>query len=92
MYTSSVSTMRNIGKSDVSQEAADAQAHEMDKNGCMDCRDCEDCHHCVKCVNCKHCTACVNSTNLIHCENCIDCSDLTSLHHEQGVFGAPSGG
>lgn len=92
MYTSKVSAMRNIGKSYISQEAANAQALEMDRNGCTDCSDCEDCHHCVKCVSCKHCSDCINSFNLDHCDKCVECSDLSYLSFQHGVFGAPSGG
>jgi hypothetical protein len=92
MYLSKESPRHNTGVSYVSQDAANAQALEMDRNGCVECTGCEDCHDCVKCSSCKHCTDCVNSTNLIACEKCVDCSDLSSLSFQQGLFGCPSGG
>ena len=92
MYTSKISAQGNIGISYISQEAADVQALEMDRNACIECSNCENCHHCVKCTSCKHCAECVNSTNLVDCNRCIDCSDLSSLNNEHGIFGAPSGG
>ncbi len=92
MYSSKISSKHNVGVSHVSQAAADLQALEMDRNGCLGCTDCDGCHDCIKCTSCKDCTACVTSTNLVSCVRCVDCSDLSSLNNEYGLSGCPSGG
>ncbi len=92
MYSSKVSPKHNTGVSYKSQQAANEQALEMDQNGCVGCTDCVNCFNCIKCDSCIECTGCVNSTKLFSCNQCVDSSDLSSMSHQFGLFGAPSGG
>jgi hypothetical protein len=48
-YESKRTKNGNVGVSTVSQEAADAQARQMDANGCVNCYNCSRCSGCSDC-------------------------------------------
>ena len=78
IYTSEKTEQGNVGRSNVSQKAANVRAKAMDANGCTDCTDCIDCrycHHCAKCTDCNNCNNCT------YCIDCIGCTYGTNCHH-----------
>ena len=60
-YESQKTERGNVGVSYVSQEAADAQAVEMDDNDCFHCSRCSNCFNCSSCSGCTGCTGCINT-------------------------------
>ena len=66
-YESKKTEKGNVGVSFSSQEAADLQATEMDKNNCSDCSGCSDCSRCSGCYDCSRCS---------DCYGCSDCSGI----------------
>ena len=83
-YESKITEKGNVGVSFSSQEAADLQAAEMDKNGCVncsncsDCSDCSDCSHCYGCSNCSGCSGCSYCSHCFSCSHCSHCDGIVS--------------
>ena len=74
-YESKITEKGNVGVSFSSQEAADLQAAEMDKNGCSNCSNCSDCSYCSSCSDCSYCSGCSDCS---YCSGCSDCSYCSS--------------
>ena len=62
-YESKITEKGNVGVSFSSQEAADLQAAEMDKNGCVNCSNCSSCSNCSGCSYCSNCSDCDGIVN-----------------------------
>ena len=79
-YESAKTPRGNIGVSYDSQEAADAQAAEMDRNNCTDCHDCTGCTRCHGCTDCTGCTGCTRCHGCTDCTGCTGCTDCHDCH------------
>lgn len=90
MFISKKTVKGNVGYSNISQEAADKQAQDMDDNNCTNCNNCKDCIYCTNCCNNTGCSWCINCNGCINCDNCDNCKyckgwkqeadNLMSLH------------
>lgn len=75
MFLSNPTKRGNVGASNISQAAADAQAAEMDAGLCIDCFDCTGCRWCVRCRGC------------IGCAHCRDLTNVTGKHRKRNKHG-----
>ena len=64
-YESKRTEKGNVGVSFSSQEAADLQATEMDKNNCSNCYNCSRCSGCYRCSDCSNCSDCSDCSGII---------------------------
>ena len=86
VYESKKTPRGNVGFSYESQEEADAQASQMDANGCSDCYNCYNCYDCYNCRNCFDCRNCYDCSGCYNCCNCSDCSDCRNCHNCSGCY------
>ena len=76
-YKSAKTPKGNMGVSFKSQEAADAQAAEMDAGGNRNCSDCSGCSGCTGCTRCSGCSGCSDCSDCSRCTRCSDCTRCT---------------
>ena len=79
-YESKITEKGNVGVSFSSQEAADLQAAEMDKNGCSYCSSCSGCSDCSYCSGCSDCSYCSSCSGCSGCSDCSDCSNCSNCY------------
>ena len=74
-FFSKVSAKQNTGFSTIDQNAADAQAAQMDAQGCIDCT------NCANCIKCKGCVNCADLKNKRNCEGAGWNNNLDNFNH-----------
>ena len=84
MYKSAKTPHGNVGMSVVSQDAADAQARQMDATGCTNCTNCTNCWYCTDCTDCTDCRDCTDCTDCRDCTNCTECTDCAGALRWEG--------
>ncbi len=88
-YVSELTASLNFGVSFVSQQEADAQAADMDSNGCYGCYGCwgcRDCRYCVDCAHCQGCLRCSDSKECVGCAGCRGCTGCPGRRDSTGVI------